>query len=177
MKKNIYIIEMYSPTIPSKVIKAITKYNYTHVGISLEKNCDKVYSFGRKSINNFLNGGFVVESKNGEFYTKLNTTICQIIEIEVTQNQYTKIKKRLDFMVRHSKIYKYDFLGILLRLFNIPISFKNHYVCTQFVAEILEKNKIFNFRKDTSLIKPKDFEKIKNTKNAKIIYKGRYVNA
>ena len=89
----------------------------------------------------------------------------------VSKNQYLRIKTRLDFMARHSKIYKYDFLGIVLRLFNIPISFKNHYVCTQFVAEILEKNKIFQFDKDTSLVKPKDFEKIKNSK---IIYKGQY---
>ena len=163
---------MYSQTIPSKLVKALTKYKYSHIGICLNKNCDLIYSFGRRSLNNFFNGGFIIEKKNGEFFKKFNKTICRIYELKITQKQYIGIKQQLECMKKNQKLYKYDFIGIVLRTFNIPISFKNHYVCSQFVAELLEKFEIYNFKKKICFVKPKDFEVINGIKE---IYSGEYL--
>ena len=65
---------MHTYTIPSKIVKIFTNYEYSHVGISLSRECDEIYSFGRKKINSILNGGFVVEKKDGEFFKKFNNT-------------------------------------------------------------------------------------------------------
>lgn len=43
--KKIYILLMHTNTIPAKIIKFVTRYEYSHVGISLEKNCNTIYSF------------------------------------------------------------------------------------------------------------------------------------
>ena len=55
---------------------------------------------------------------------------------------------------------------------SLPIKRENHYVCTQFVAKILEKAHIYEFEKSNLLVKHIDFEKIDNSN---VIYTG-YLN-
>lgn len=171
-KRNIYIIQMHSRTIPARLIKFVTKYTYSHVGICLDKECNTIYSFGRKRLNNFFIGGFVIEKKTGVFFQKFNQTVCRIYELEVNRKQYQKLKKYLSYMEKNKSKYKYDYLGIILRTFHIPIHFKNSYVCSQFVAELLEKTKIHQFDKKTYFVKPEDFDQIKGMKE---IYTGKYL--
>ena len=42
--KKVYILLMHTNTMPSKIIKFFTRYQYTHVGIALEKNCENICS-------------------------------------------------------------------------------------------------------------------------------------
>ena len=52
MKSNkIYIIQMHTHTMPSRLIKLFTHYKYSHIAISLTPECDKIYSFVRKQLN------------------------------------------------------------------------------------------------------------------------------
>ena len=169
-KEKIYILLLHSKTMPSKIVKMFTKFKYSHVALSLDKNCETIYSFGRKKLNNPFNGGFVVENKDGKFFSKFNNTICKIYEVDVTKKQKDSIIKRLNYMTKNEKIYKYDFLGLALRIFKININFKNRYVCSSFVSEILEENDICHF--ENNFIKPKDFECL----NFKTIYEGLYKN-
>lgn len=171
-KKKIYILLMHTKTIPSKLVKLFTRYEYSHVAIALEENCYKTYSFGRKSLYNILNGGLSIQKKDGTFFTKFNKAICKIYELEVTDKQYESAKRILEYMEANIDKYKYDFLGIVPRWFKIPISFKDKFVCSYFVAYILDKVNICEFEKDISLTVPKDFE---NLKGAKEIYNGSYL--
>lgn len=171
-KAYIYIVQMYSQTIPSRIVKLMTKYKYSHVGISLHKECDTIYSFGRRSLYNIFNGGFIVEHKTSKFFKRFSKTICRIYELEITEEQYLQVKDYLTYMEANKEMYKYDFLGVFLRTFNIPVSFKNYYVCSQFVAEVLEKFDIYKFKKDTFYVVPRDFEMIDGIKE---IYSGFYI--
>ncbi len=170
-KEKIYIVQMHTKTIPSRFVKLVTQYKYSHVGISLTKECNEIYSFGRKSLTNILNGGFVKENKAGQFFEKFDNTICRVYELEIDKKQYLDIKKQLVFMEKNSEKYKYDFLGAFLRTFNIHISFKNKYVCSTFVANILEESGAYKFEKESCFIKPVDFE---NMIGAKEVYLGEY---
>ena len=76
-------------------------------------------------------------------------------------------KKLLKFI-----LYKYDFIGIVLRFFKIPVRFKNRYVCSFFVADVLEKAHICKFNKKSRFVEPKDFEKIDGVKQ---VYEGKYL--
>lgn len=169
--KKIYILLMHTYTMPSKIVKIFTNYEYSHVGISLSRECDEIYSFGRKKINSILNGGFVVEKKDGEFFKKFNNTKCKIYELNVPEEKYLELKKILNDMKRNSNKYKYDFLGILPRYFKIPLTIKNRYVCSYFVAYVLEKSNIYKFTKNVCLINPKDFESLKGFKE---VYSGKF---
>lgn len=53
-KRNIYISQIHSRTFLSKLNKFVTKYTYFHVSICLDKECNMIYSFGRKILNNFF---------------------------------------------------------------------------------------------------------------------------
>ena len=169
--KKIYVLLMHTHTIPAKLIKFATKFEYSHVGISLDKKCDKIYSFGRRKFNSILNSGFCIENKDGEFFRKFNKTRCKIFEISISNEQYNDLKNILDMMKENMDNYKYDFLGIIPRFCGIPITFKNKYVCSYFVAAVLEKANICKFSKKVYFVKPKDFE---NLEGFKEIYKGSY---
>ena len=101
---------MHTYTIPSRLIKRITNYEYSHIAISLDRNCNTIYSFGRKKYTSFINGGFSVEHKSGEFFSKFKDTICRIYELDVTIEQYNALKK----------IINYD-IKIYLLLYNLQI--------------------------------------------------------
>ncbi|MBQ8218894.1 MAG: hypothetical protein IJZ79_04000 [Bacilli bacterium] len=169
--KKIYIILMHTHTIPSKLIKLFTRYEYSHVGLSLDKSCNTIYSFGRKKFNTILNSGFSIEKKTGEFFNKFNKTTCCIYEVNITDKQYEKVSKILNDMKAHTEKYKYDYLGLIPRFFGIPITKKNRYVCSYFVATILEKTEIYSFDKKTCFVIPSDFEKIDKFIE---IYRGSY---
>ena len=69
-------------------------------------------------------------------------------------------------------IYGYDYFGIVLRYLRIPIVFKNKYVCSYFVADLLKKTNVYNFDKDVCFVKPSDFDGIDNFN---LIYSGKYL--
>lgn len=170
--KKIYIILMHTNTLPSKFVKAFTQYAYSHVAISLTKDCYTTYSFGRRGVYNLLNGGFAVQNKDGKFFKRFNKTICKIYELEITDEQYEAIKREIKRIEKNRNIYKYDFLGAFLRWLNKPVTFENKFVCSHFVAYILEKSQTCNFGKATCLVLPQDFTKIDGIKE---IYNGVYL--
>lgn len=170
--KKIYILLMHTNTIPAKIIKFVTRYEYSHVGISLQKDCNIIYSFGRRKFNSILNAGFCIEYKDGKFFEKFNKTMCRIYEVEVTDKQYEDIEKIINKMKLNMNEYKYDYIGIVARFLGIPIILKHKYVCSYFVATILQKTNVCKFDKKTCFIRPKDFENIKGFNN---IYTGSYM--
>ena len=170
--EKIYIILMDTKTIPSRVVSLFTLYRYSHVAISFDKKCDVIYSFGRRNLYWIFNGGFVVENKDGIFFKKFKDTRCKIYEIDVNKKQYDDLVKMVNDMNKNRDIYRYDYLGIILRYLGFNITFKNKYVCSYFVAKLLNDSDICVFDKDICFVKPKDFEKIDCLN---LIYNGKYL--
>lgn len=167
--KDIFIIQMHTGTLPSIIIKLFTRYKYSHVLIATDISFKKMYSFGRKNIFNPFNAGFVIENIDGAFFKRFNKTMCRVYKITISNKKYNKVIKLLNYFENHEKEYKYDILGLILKTISIPIKREKHYVCTQFVAEILEQAEICEFNKPTTLVRPKDFENIDNIEE---IYNG-----
>lgn len=170
---KIYIVLMHSMTAPAKLVKFATRYKYSHVAIALEKECNTLYSFGRKKPNNPFDGGYSVENRDGGFFKKFPNAVCRVYEWEVSDTQKEALEKILFDMKKTQSIYKYDFLGAFLRFFKIPVQFKNLYTCTSFVAWALEKTGIYSFDIPTMFVIPKHFENIKNLNQ---IYEGKYLD-
>lgn len=169
--KKIYILQMNTKTLPSRVIGLFTMSKYSHVAISFNKNCDITYSFGRKKLYSIFSGGFVMESKTGKFFQRFKDTKCRIYEVEVSNEQYNNLVKIIKYMKKNKDIYGYDYIGIILRYLKIPVTFRNKYVCSYFIAEILKETNICDFNKDTYNVTPKDFS---NIDCFKLIYSGKY---
>ncbi len=169
--KTIYVLQMHTGTMPARVIRLLTRYEYSHVAMALERDCKTTFSFGRRHLYHFWDGGFVVEQQNGPFFTRFPKTSCRIYEIPVTDRQYAFIQYLLAGRMIHARDYKYDFLGIFLRSFHIPVAFENKAVCSQFVAEILEEGRVAAFDKPSCFVKPRDFE---SCGGFRTIYEGLY---
>ncbi len=171
-KMKVYVILMHTGTGPSRLVRRVTHYPYSHVGLSLNKTCDDIYSFGRRKLSNFLNGGFTRQASSDDFFTKYSNTKCRIFELDVTDEQHGRLQAVLDEFTKYSERYRYDFCGLIIRtLFHIPVTFKNRYVCSHFVAEALRQSGIYDFGFATCKAKPQDFESMVG---ASEVYCGAY---
>lgn len=167
--KKIYIVLAHTGTLLSRIIKMRTGAEYTHSSISLDEDLKQMYSFGRKYSYIAFLGGFVREGTDFGTYKRFYKTEVSVFELPVTDEQYSIINEKINYMKEHKKEYRFNVLGLFLAGFNKRLQFNKTYSCAEFVKKILEIADI-----DTSelpeIIKPEHF---KNLSNTKLIYKGK----
>lgn len=168
--KEVYIILSHSGTIISKIIKIYTRARYSHVSLGFGPELNEFFSFGRKHITTPLRGGFIIEGKNRGLFQKFKKAKCKIYKVILTDNQFEIMRSYINEFLKAQHKYKYNYLGIFTTMIGLKLNRPYYYFCSQFVAEVLYKSKVWNFNKDFSLIRPKDFEQIKN---ATLIFEGR----
>ena len=104
---------------------------YTHASISLEEEDDNCYySFNYK--------GFCVETIEKHRRRGVSKSMCY--ELTVSLAAYERIQKRLQFFKEHTESLEYTRLGLFFCLLHIPLCWKNHYFCSQFVADLLKSS-------------------------------------
>ena len=153
--KKIYIILASSPTYLSRIIKAYTKDEYSHSSISLDKELNEMYSFGRLNAYNPFFGGFTQESVEFGTFKRFKKSNVEIYSLAVTESQYKKIKRTIERVERNKEDYSFNVIGLFAVAFNKKIEQKNHFYCAEFVKYVLENSKI-----DTglpNLIRPENF--------------------
>lgn len=168
--KKIYIMFSHTGTNFSRLLKVSTQSQYTHVSIALDKDFKRLYSFGRGSLSEHpLKARFVHEKIDDGVYKELaHRAVCRIYEVNVRDEQYEEAERILK--IYNSK-YKasYNFLGILFIPLRITFRPRDKFVCSQFIAYILNNAGIINFGKHINLITPND---ILNKIIGKQIYEG-----
>lgn len=173
---KIYILLSMSGTYFSHFLRIMSPgLKYPHVSISFDKNLSTLYSFGRKKVNNPLFAGFVEEHPNTGVFGKFNPD-CNLLEVEITNEQYTKLKQIVLHFKKEYQKYNYNYMGLVFTFFKIPRNLNNRFTCTQFIAYALNKSNVETVNKPVSLILPTDYYDIPNSR---IIYKGKlksYVN-
>lgn len=160
----------YTGTLFSKFLTLFSEEKYVHVSISLDKEFQKVYSFGRKNPRWILPAGFVNENLT-LISTRYSNSVSRIYELEITEYQYNRLKKIIrNTFISNATKYRYNIKGLPMINFNLRYQRKYHYVCSQFCAKLLIDSGIYHFDKDYSLIKPKDLVELENLK---LIYEGK----
>lgn len=157
-KKQVYLLLTYTGTFLSRVIKIYTRKKYSHASISLDKELDRLYSFGRLNAYNPFNGGFVHEGINIGTFKRFKKTKCALYSFEVTQEQYENIENVLDKFINSTERYRFNIIGLFLSGANIKLNRKNYYYCSEFVKYVLDEAKV-----ETGLpvlVKPMDFLKM-----------------
>lgn len=168
MKKKLYVVLTQTGTIPAKMIKLITKAPYNHTSITSDEELLEIYSFCRKHKITPLPAGFVNETEIGVF-DMFSSVPCEIYSFDVTEEQYDEYERIIGHFKAESKLYSYNVLGLLALAFGIPVHRKNRFICSQFVAHVLNECKIAEFYKDLCLVKPDDF---RHLENATLVYRG-----
>ena len=166
--KKIYIVMTQTGTLLSRIIKIYSGCEYAHVSISLDKNLDHMYSFGRLNPYNPFWGGFIHEKVNSGTFKRFKNTIAGIEELEITDEEYDNIKNIIKRMEERINPYRFNILGLIGAGFNISVHMKDHFYCAEFIKYLFETAGVdMNLPK---IVAPDDFI---NINNAKMIYIGK----
>ena len=165
--KKIYIILTYTGTFLSKIIRIYTKAEYSHVSLSLDRELNKMYSFGRLRPYNPFVGGFVHEGINRGTFKRFKNTKAEIYSINVTNKQYNKIKCQIKEIENNKDEYKFNRLGLFLTALNYRYTKEKSFYCSEFVKYLIEGANIDLDLPD--IVKPIDFKEIMELE---FLYKG-----
>lgn len=169
MDKKIYIVLTHTNSIISKMIKLFTKDKYSHISLSFNSKCNKMYSFSRKYSFFPFYGIFKIEDiRKGLF--KNNNSIIAIYELNVTNEQYNNIINKIDEISHSNK--GYNIIGLLLAYFKIKLHRKKYY-CSEFVYEVLSNDNIHVISNEKNLFKP---EEIICNNSFKKIFEGKILD-
>lgn len=166
----IYIVISQTGTILSRILRRITGEEYNHVSISLKANLNTMYSFGRKNPYYPFWGGFVQESPNHGTFKRFSNTDVIVLSIPVEDVTYDSIQSFLDAMCRNKRLYRYNYLGLLLAGFHISYARRNHYYCSEFVKDLLLRFRVVTDRDFHTFPHPMHFL---NLPSGEVIYRGK----
>lgn len=153
--KKIYIVLTFTGTILSRIVRFYTKKEYGHVSLALDKDLKEMYSFGRLNPYNPFIGGFVHEGINKGTFKRFYNTTAAIYSIDVSKDQYSKIKRKIKKMSKKKKQYRFNTLGLFTIPIKLKIKRKNSFYCAEFVKYLTDSAEInLNL---PELIKPMDF--------------------
>lgn len=155
--KSIYIMLTRSETILSRLVYLVTRDTYTHASISFDENLSIIYSSSRKDGHTIFPAGPCQESLSNGYYSSHHQIPCAVYELKVENNTYEAALREVDAIMKESKLYHFNILGLLLCHLGIPYRRKHHFFCSEFVGEILCRSKAFHLPKDSSLMRPNDY--------------------
>lgn len=160
--KKIYVLLTKTGTVPSKIIGKLSRARFSHASLSIDNEFTDMFSFGRKGMKVFP-GGFAKENLRTRVLKKYENCPCEVISMEVTDENYEKIKNKALYFSDNKDLFGYSYIGIFACWCRIKLKFKNRYFCSQCVSEILKAGNV-QLPYDPLLMRPMDFMKIKDTK-------------
>ena len=166
--EQIYFALVDTPGFFASIIRRVTGINYIHVVLSMDEELKEAYSVGRRNPAIPILAGFEREDAR-KIERQFPTAHYKIVSLECTKEQKTQLAQQLQECYQKRFRYHYCVLGLPMILLNIPFYQKNHYTCSSFTANILQENGIALFEKHFSLVTPRDFYELEQTK---LIYEG-----
>lgn len=169
-QKQIYIVLSQTGTVLSRLLHTVTKKDFNHSSISLNRELTRMYSFGRRNAYNPFWAGYVRESPYFGTFKRFPKTNIAVIELQVSAQTYESVAAHLEEMYTRHKKLRYDILGLLVAAFGIRFKRKNYYYCSDFVKEELVTNQINGAEQLGEIVHPVDFLSLPG---ANVIYRGR----
>lgn len=165
--KKIYIVLSYTGTFLSRIVKIYTHKEYSHVSISLDKNLEHMYSFGRRNAYNPFWAGFVQESPHYGTFKRFKNAKTKIYSMEVTDEDYLKIQEMIKDFEKNRNQYAFNMLGLIMVMGDYHLKREKHFYCAEFVKYVLDNTSLELDLPE--VIKPVDFEKVQGMKE---VYTG-----
>ena len=161
-RKKIYILLTQFPGWNAHAIRLWTRFPYTHASVGLEEDLNTFYSFVYK--------GFIVESIARYNKPGRKPMPCALYALEVSSETYQTARQILLSFQQNRENLHYSRLGVVIGLLlRLPFRRKNHYFCSQFVADVLKHCQALRLEKDSTLYLPKDFSR---NKDLKMVFRG-----
>ncbi len=137
-KRFFYVAFLSTPYKMGEFIRKMTGFTYNHTAISLSPKMKYLYSFSRHYKNAPFYGGFTKESVL-RYRKKDNFARIKICAVPVSEENYQKAKKRLEFFANHSEEHIYNMISAACFPFKTRVRIKHSYTCVEFVLSMLEK--------------------------------------
>ena len=167
--KTLYIFLTRSGTLLSNLVYSLTGAQYTHISLAFDENLSTLYSSTRKNGYTMFPAGPSREYLNRGVFLMRENIPCALYALEVTDEAYTRAKRRTQHMMHHGELYRFNSLGLLLCWMHIRWQRRRHYFCSQFVSEVLEKSGAMELPKDSTLMHPNDYAQLPQLK---CLYEG-----
>lgn len=162
----VYIFVCHTGSILSSLIQLYTKDQWSHSLISFDATMTKMYSFGRKKLNNddIVSGkknGFAVDDINNEIYTEWKhdihyATYC----VFVTEKQRKAMLQRLQYFLDNAVKFSYDLPGLFAYAAHLDHEKQFSYFCSGFVADILQSGEVLGNKRSYSRYSPQDLSNL-----------------
>lgn len=169
MKRKIYVVISQPTTCLAKCLCFLSRQKYNHVSLALTPTLDEMYSFGRRTLRNPFNGGFIQESINGGIFKQLPKTQAIVLALDVSETAYHDIQDLINSMLQEKHKFNYNYWGLFLAWFRKNYETEYRMYCSQFVRKCLTPHNIGDVKALPKSIRPMDFLKLKNKR---IIYTG-----
>lgn len=166
--EKIYFALVNTPGLFASMIRKVTESDYIHVVLAMDSELKEAYSVGRRNPFVPLIAGFEKENIY-QIEQAFPTARYRIVSLECTKEQKEQLRQQLKECYANRFHYHYCILGLPFILLGKPFYQKNHYTCSSFSAKILEENGIRLFEKHFSMVTPRDFYELPQTK---VIYEG-----
>ncbi len=153
--ESIYIVLTQTYSGIARLIKLFTHDKYSHASISFDRECNHMYSFGRKYRYFPFYGVFNHEKLDKGLFTN-NGSLIAVYEVKISKEKYDLIKKKVGKIKETNR--GYNIMGLLLAYFNIKLH-RNKYYCSEFVYEVLSDEKVKLIEKTDNIFKPEDLIK------------------
>jgi len=168
MSDAIYITVSQTGTTVAKIIKFFTRKPYNHSSIAADLSLSDMYSFCRNYSPFPLPAGFNQEIVGQGTLGKFSYIPCEIYEIPVTRDQKYRFYAILEHFKQYRNQYSYNIMGFWSIPFSLHIERKNKFVCSQFVAYIINEAGV-NLNKPVWMYSPED---LRHLPNARLVYRG-----
>jgi len=166
--EKLYLAFVDTPGLFAALIRKTIDISYVHVVLSLDAGLSEAYSIGRRNPFIPFFAGFEKEDTY-RIEQAFPTARYRIVALDCTKEQKEKIEHHLKEYFKKRFRYHYCILGLPFLLLDVPFYQKRHYTCSSFIAKILERNGVELFGKHFSLVTPRDFYELEETK---LIYEG-----
>lgn len=166
---KIYLVLTNTNSILSKFIRIYTRDNVNHASIALDNHLEEMYSFGRVNPKNPFIGGFIKEEIGSGL---LKDIYCEIYEANLTEEDYRKVREKLESFYTNKEVYDYNFIGLLAIPFKKEIKRNNKYFCSQFIATLIS-NTIQPIEENPAFLTPKN---LVHVYDFTLIYQGSLLN-
>lgn len=143
MKRISVLLTKYSDWI-SCFLYHISGHGYTHASIGLEDGKQKYYSFNYK--------GFCEETVEKHRRRGVRKSISY--ELEISDQAYAEMQQKVEHFHKEKDSLRYTRIGLACAILHIPFRWKGHYICSQFVAELLSETGAVPMRRASSLYLP-----------------------
>ena len=109
--KTIYILLTRSGTLLSNLVYRLTGARYTHASIAFDEDLSCLYSSTRKNGYTMFPAGPSREYLDRGVFRLRPDVPCALYALEVSEEAYTRARRRADHMMAHGNLYRFNVLG------------------------------------------------------------------